>query len=175
MIERAWAAGFFDGEGSTCTTVSGSSLQLTVPQVDLRPLARFVAAVGESPNAIHHTMPRGPISRRPIHVFRIYGDRAIEVLRRLWPFLSEPKQDQALHALTRYAFRSVSHRGGLTICARRHLLTVRGRYVAPDGSGECAECRRQRRSGSLPKPRRLTAIEAGIGVREYRPSPLIQT
>lgn len=46
--ERAWAAGFFDGEGSC---IGGKAFSLMTSQVEREPLERFAVAVNE-PNAL---------------------------------------------------------------------------------------------------------------------------
>jgi hypothetical protein len=86
LYERAWAAGFFDGEG--CTTITGNYLRVEVKQVDLRGLARFHAAVhglgtiiGEKPN---------------IHRWYAYSLTALEAMQCLWPFLGDAKREQFL-------------------------------------------------------------------------------
>jgi hypothetical protein len=175
ITERAWAAGFYDGEGSTHATTNGASLQISIAQVDARPLRRFASAVGEENGLIRVVPARGPISRRAVHVLRLYGDRAIGVLQVLWPFLSEQKRDQALTALSSYGWRSVAHRGGLRTCGRGHDQTQFAPYRSSDGSGECSECRRLRRSGPLARASRITAIEAGVAVRQYSPASFMET
>ena len=89
--EIAWAAGFFDGEG--CTTICGRQVRIQVKQVDPRPLERFYAAIGKV-GTIRLEPRRG--GSRPIYVW--YAQRAgvvFHVLDRLWPYLSEPKKEQA--------------------------------------------------------------------------------
>lgn len=164
--ERAWAAGFFDGEGTTCVTKDGKSIQLTISQVEWVPIERFRAAIGDPKAVIRREAPRGGISVQPIHKFRLYGDRAIRALRILWPSLCEPKKDQALRALIRYGFRNVTNRGGLSVCSRGHSML--DAYQDPDGYRECATCRSARRGGPLPRSR-VTAFEAGVIGRQYVP------
>lgn len=172
-LMRAWAAGFFDGEGTTsCATQnSGSrSLMLSVAQVNRNSLERFQVAVDGVGN-ISRPYDRG---NRPISIFRAYGPEAVRCAQALWPFLSREKQDQALRAILAYAFRPVSNRAGQDHCKRGHSYAVDGTYHAPDGSRECARCRQERRKGSQPQFRPL-AIDRGIGVRQYQPAPLVET
>lgn len=99
--ELAWAAGFFDGEGN----VSLSHRKKTYPQIvfqiaqsDRRPLDRFAAAVGGG-------TVRGPYqhknkAHRPYFVFAFQGfERVSAGISLLWPWLSEPKREQAKRAL----------------------------------------------------------------------------
>jgi hypothetical protein len=103
-IELAWAAGFFDGEGSTLVDrmVPGAGhgqprlrLAMELTQVDERPLQRFAAAVGS-----------GRVRARPERVrpgrhdqaswrWRASDAAAEAALVRLWPYLSAPKREQA--------------------------------------------------------------------------------
>jgi len=99
--ELAWAAGFFDGEGSIGTYfnrphVDGSqgsgTTRLTITQKDRRPLDRFREAVGV-----------GSVTQRQPDAQHDYGMYALQVVKRagvhqiiwlLWPWLSEPKREQ---------------------------------------------------------------------------------
>lgn len=97
MSELAWAAGFFDGEGCTTAHVVRRpqynkvyrSLALEVVQKDRRPLDRFAQALGLG--KIY-----GPYrSQREMHLWRARAADAEAALALLWPFLSEPKREQA--------------------------------------------------------------------------------
>ena len=107
-IERAWAAGFFDGEGSTLaervTPGAGRGqpylrLAMELTQVDERPLRRFAAAVGS-----------GRVQARPARLsptrrqqaswrWRASHAEAERALCALWPYLSEPKREQAMRVV----------------------------------------------------------------------------
>lgn len=102
-LELAWAAGFFDGEGSTCNGNAPNGrlqLQMQVVQVDRRPLDRFLAAV--EAGTIY-----GPYQPRQAHWQPKYRwiVRGIEevtgVAAKLFPYLSEPKQEQMLAEIQR--------------------------------------------------------------------------
>jgi hypothetical protein len=80
--ELAWAAGFFDGEG--WTSASKRTFWLGIAQKDIRPLERFVDAVGV-----------GRIYDNRIHTVALTGAKALKVLTALWPLLSEPKREKA--------------------------------------------------------------------------------
>jgi hypothetical protein len=90
--ELAWAAGFFDGEGCTSTD-KWDRIRITIGQKDRRVLGRFAAAVGAG-------KVYGPY-RRPGEFFFYVVNRAEspEVIRKLWPFLSDLKREQARKAL----------------------------------------------------------------------------
>lgn len=96
MLELAWAAGFFDGEGSIQLR-RGTMLQLYVGQTDPRPLERFAAAVG----AGKVRGPYGPYARngkpnnwKPMYAWQLGGRKAESVFATLRPYLSEPKREQ---------------------------------------------------------------------------------
>ena len=92
-VELAWAAGFFDGEGSVSKIRRG--VIASVSQADVRPLQRLLDAVGEG--RLH-----GPYvgeDRTTMYVYRANGQAALRVLARLWPYLCEPKREQAMAVL----------------------------------------------------------------------------
>jgi hypothetical protein len=102
VFELAWAAGFFDGEGSSGCYVRAETgrcyLRVALAQVEREPLDRFVAALGEG-------RVRGPYPargrRQPNHWVEFNGPTARRVMRRLWPHLTTPKKCQWLRALAR--------------------------------------------------------------------------
>lgn len=93
-FELAWAAGFFDGEGSiSVTKIKGfGRLLIQIGQSDIRPLIRFKNAVNcgtiNGPYQIKNYKPMWRFS------IRIYKD-CKKTLELLWPFMSEPKKEQA--------------------------------------------------------------------------------
>ena len=163
-LELAWAAGFFDGEGTTWAGHSGIgvSLQFVVGQKNIGNLHRFRAALGgagriNGPNGVG------------MHHFRAYGAEAHECIRLLSPYLGREKIDQALRALIIYVHRRTRVYGS-GWCSRGHDLALVGRYRS-----DCNECRRMRRQGLVlpPKAPPLIAIAAQIGVREYVPGEYV--
>ena len=98
MIELAWAAGFFDGEG--CTSVHQprkaihrwSTLKVSLKQNDRRALDRFHAAVRGLGSV---NGPYEYVGRNPFYVYEVYGDDADTVLMYLWPYLGDAKKEQA--------------------------------------------------------------------------------
>lgn len=100
-IELAWAAGFFDGEGTTHLGKSTkgdrfTKPKLTIPQKELECLARFRKALGNR-GTIY-----GPIKqKRDSEIYHYSIQKAKEVdetLTLLWPFLSDVKKNQATKA-----------------------------------------------------------------------------
>jgi hypothetical protein len=105
LKELAWAAGFYDGEG--CTGVNRGNghayplLQLN--QTDQRPLARFARAVGQGAIKGPYKYRARP-TRSPLWVWycgNFEGAQATIAL--LWPWLSEPKREQAIRAFRELA------------------------------------------------------------------------
>lgn len=105
--ELAWAAGFFDGEGTIRTRIDSSRhIYLAVSQTDVTTelLLRFKMAVG-GPGAIYR-------DRGTHYVYQVSnrGDVGL-IINKLRPFLGEQKRKQADEALKSYdLFRSTSGR-----------------------------------------------------------------
>lgn len=105
MTERdyAWAAGLFDGEGSTflkhgrrgCTL----AVQLAQSGEDIPTLERFfdVANVGRLYGPYEMGERRAPQVRWTAH-----GAEAMIALRLMWPHLSRPKRAQATAAIEKW-------------------------------------------------------------------------
>lgn len=106
--ELAWAAGFFDGEGSAFVNhqrkvphkdrANPASYDITTPvlsvcQVDVRPLLRFSKAV-------NGRKPTGPYKHKKEGHNKYYrwdacGRPSVHrIVTLLWPYLSEPKKEQ---------------------------------------------------------------------------------
>lgn len=92
-VELAWAAGFFDGEGST-SLAEGRKPKLTIAQKYPECLERFRLAVGTG--SIHG--PYYPPSNDGHQIYRFQiqrGQDVLDVLHKLWPYLSVHKKEQA--------------------------------------------------------------------------------
>lgn len=103
--ELAWAAGFFDGEGSTFVRhtlkhkggTTGKmypllTVEISVAQVRREPLDRFLAAV----NLGTINGPYKSTNGQPYYRWQTSGRGNVhKVLCVLWPFLSIPKKEQA--------------------------------------------------------------------------------
>lgn len=87
-IELAWAAGFFDGEGS----VSRNRNQpvLVVGQTGTTEhLERFIRAVGVG--RVLGPYKGTGFSSRPAYRWQVYGEKARVVMTQLRPYLCSPK------------------------------------------------------------------------------------
>lgn len=118
MCERneslAWAAGFFDGEGSTCVMRgkgrNGWGICLTIQQNNRSTLERFAAIIGGDP-PIYGPYVYKMKKVNPRYDLRIYGlDRVNKALGLLWPWLGDEKREQAHRARETYAHRPLASR-----------------------------------------------------------------
>jgi hypothetical protein len=106
--ERAWAAGFFDGEGCLYLTRPQASsnwrgVSLYLPQAsrDQIPdtLLRFHRAIGGVGTITGPHPPRSPWSRLPQYHWQTSGRHsASAVLRVLWPFLASVSRQRVIEA-----------------------------------------------------------------------------
>lgn len=106
-VELAWAAGFFDGEGSTCCTTNNgrkhNRIQLSIGQKNqdgniADTLVRFQSAVGGCGHIYQKNKHRGPDYDQ--HQFLVTRrNDVLACLRLLWPYLSLPKRGQAATAI----------------------------------------------------------------------------
>lgn len=97
-VDLAWCAGLFDGEGSTSVLKTQrdkySYIRLSLSQKDRRVLDKFktIMSFGKIYKA----------TKREIHSYDVYKqEEVIEVLNKMWPYLSEIKKLQAIKAYDR--------------------------------------------------------------------------
>lgn len=102
--ELAWAAGFFDGEGSTKKKYYGyktkkgfvkkptKDICMTIAQCDRRPLLRFKKAVGNL-GCINGPYQYAP-NKRPYWIWSTAGGLAEQVFTRLKNYLCQNKKNQ---------------------------------------------------------------------------------
>jgi hypothetical protein len=131
--ELAWAAGFFDGEGTTGAYLHDGRLVIgmSISQVQLEPLMRFQRAVG----GLGHV---GGRANRSLNQWQTRKFEHVQaVIAFLWTFLSGPKREQARRALI--AFSQRPHRTRRVDCDQSH-----GEWVDRGGTsgGYCRSCRR---------------------------------
>ena len=98
LTELAWAAGFFDGEGSTSKAYATNDktkytkTRLSVPQKYPECLHRFQNALGGL-GCIYHRRCDG------MHFLSIQNLKGVDTaLNLLWPYLSSIKREQATKA-----------------------------------------------------------------------------
>ena len=118
--ELAWAAGFFDGEGSlSCSGGKRAGhLRVDVSQIEPTTLRRFQAAIGGLGNVYgpwQRSRPERPC--QPIYKFQIGSSSGtFSMIALLWQFLSEPKRVQIKKAVEAFKLR------------RQSIHAVLGRY-----------------------------------------------
>src|SRR5690349_5311058 len=93
--ELAWAAGFFDGEGSSKLDrrKDRAYISIQIGHVEPGPLHRFRAAVGAGnvTGPYDHNSKKNP-RWKPHYSYQAYGENARFVIEtQLWTYLSEPK------------------------------------------------------------------------------------
>jgi hypothetical protein len=132
--EHAWAAGFFDGEGCAHARKSAHGPwrkpNLSISQVDRRPLDRFCDAVGVDRQYVRGPRRQGGYGNKGVYEVSLNSlPMVIQVLDAIGPYLSEPKREQV-------ASMMAQHEEGKRVAAARRQTWHRGRSGAPrDSSG----------------------------------------
>lgn len=95
-LDLAWAAGFFDGEGTAYAKKNGaySYLYLGLSQRDSRPMKRWVDIVQCGKVYKKNSTTSG----KEFNDWMCWGDAVDILLNELWPYLSEPKKEQICQA-----------------------------------------------------------------------------
>lgn len=145
-LEWAWAAGFFDGEGTTCLHPKGV-LWVSVHQIDVERAERFARIVSGKMRA-----ERRP-GRPAIQRITTLGRDAKHALDGMWPYLSTDKRHQALTAIDRLCSPEFlvnkpaacwdDESAARSMCARGHSMT--GAYIGSKGR-DCLKCIQLRRA-----------------------------
>jgi hypothetical protein len=151
--DRAWAAGFWDGEGCTTVLKSYATIQFTLGQAGDEGEAlcqRFLDSVGVEGRV---TGPYwGGRRTKGYYMVRITGYRTTKVLaERCWPWLSETKRAQWLRAEA--SFLSYREKHGVwdfetaTACKRGHEINEQNTlYVGEKRWRRCRVCHREAES-----------------------------
>src|SRR5947207_13660201 len=127
--ELAWAAGLFDGEGST--TYHGrkpthSVVKLQIAQVDRRVLDQFARIV--KCGRVYGPHPHG--RHRPLYYFVANSFEEVQaVIAMLWVWLSRLKKEQAIRAFSRSLAAHRLYQASLETCAHGHPFTVENTRV----------------------------------------------
>jgi hypothetical protein len=97
LAERAWAAGFFDGEGHASARVSGGQFHCSIDQVDVINLERFRAVVGVGRITEVKRTRNGQVKR--LHQWSVTNQRDLEaVVKEIGIFLTPAKSIQLARA-----------------------------------------------------------------------------
>lgn len=100
----AWAAGFFDGEGTVGCRKGPKKvqLQLKVGQADPETLEKFLDAIGFGKIYGPYTHDKRP-NRKPMWNYTVTKHEHVQAaIAMMWPFLGTIKREDALRALTTY-------------------------------------------------------------------------
>jgi len=154
-LELAWAAGFFDAEGSTFVASRGHYPVIGISQSDddgvPAVLSRFRDAVG----GYGHI--NGPIflaagDFKVKWIYRVHGYEMVRaVIAQIWPWLGTVKQVQSASTLLEYRQWNPPRKRtpGTTfgqpfkdVCKRGHDLSLA--QVRPGQSRQCIPCRHER-------------------------------
>jgi hypothetical protein len=97
--ERAWAAGFFDGEGSTCCKENGRAISMSIQQLDRAVLDRFAAAVDGQAKVYGPYVRRGGCT---YYQLQADGPARVKHISETLPWLGVVKRGQAMHAIAAF-------------------------------------------------------------------------
>lgn len=154
--ELAWAAGFFDGEGTFIAVRTNDrgtprvQLLMSVPQKDCRPLDRFQRAVGAG--HIYRRRFKGNHYGSDVWVWQVMGRQACcDAMLKLEPYLSEPKREQISRALDTLE----QYRAGLTWNRGRKNK----RTEVDNGVASVPQCSTHRPHGMEPMDSNLEEVQ----------------
>lgn len=155
--ELSWAAGFFDGEGNVRHSfqkigngVGHSRLVVQIAQIDQRPLMRFEKAVGVGKvYGPYNQQSRVSKNQKPYWQFTSKNSaNAQQIIAVMWPYLSEPKKEQAASALTSWRKFYVDNptavriKGKKIMCPSGHDYDETNTYINRKGVRCCRTCHR---------------------------------
>ena len=171
----AWAAGFFDGEGSTMATRrrgrSRTPPRLSITQVDRRSLFRFQTAVGGLGYVSKPYRRRNKLTGRVSlqSVWRLTRREHTEaVLGLLWPWLGDAKREQADRAIDRYNADVAKRLAARLVCRNGHPKNAPGERCSKCDKAQVYKWRAKNRERYLaylkeyalrPKGARLKILE----------------
>lgn len=172
----AWAAGFFDGEGSTivyrrsdagCPYPALTVVQATNDGEPADVLRRFATAMdGLGGRIFKSSRPPQPHHKLK-HSYRIAGFVHTQAaVARLWPWLGQEKRLQAARTLSAYLrywnseYARTVNQGRRTHCPQGHAYVPENTYVSPSGRRHCRSCGKARwqKHNAVLKERRHAAL-----------------
>lgn len=102
-VDAAWAAGFFDGEGSIFLSRNTWTIRVDVAQVDPRPLQKLVDLFGSK--VLGPYQPKTKNSK-PYYRWAKCSAKAVEFMNTIRPYLVI-KQDQMDRVLNEYKKKNI--------------------------------------------------------------------
>jgi hypothetical protein len=147
-VDIAWAAGFWDGEGSFIADNRSCVVSLQVSQAGDEGhalLARFARALGQ-PATIYEGW-RKTERHKPAYKVHIIGERAVRAYELCKPYLSETKKQQAEGRIAAWRQRQASfvHSStSKTHCPEGHSYSDANTFINSRGARCCRTCRRIR-------------------------------
>jgi hypothetical protein len=163
----AWAAGFFDGEGSFITVRDGGHIgcMVSVGQTDDEPLHKFMA-VFNGIGAVNGPYARAKPNERPMFYYTVRGFEKVQaIMAMMWPFLCGPKKRQATEMMSEVVPHARRMIEKAQSCPRGHVMTEENTYVGTQGPGwksrRCRICMREdaKRSDERRRAKRATEVE----------------
>ncbi len=138
LNELYWIAGFFEGEG--CFARCGGTIVITVSQVQREPLERLKNLLGGHLNKYSQKCIKGNIYYR----WQIYGIKAEEIMKNIFPIMSPKRQAQITVCLNWYASRPGVNfkKSGRKFCRKGlHLWIPENIKIDACGGKYCKICK----------------------------------
>lgn len=157
-VDLAWAAGFFDGEGSTFIRRRDGYVAIGISQSDgagvpvvLTRFQRVVGGIGLVSGPIPVKTPAGQDAETK-WIYNAFGHEMVQaVIAQIWPWLGSVKREQARRSLMIHRQRHIgrSRTAGTTfgrpfqeLCKRGHDLRLAKPRLG--GSRQCTQCQHER-------------------------------
>lgn len=144
--DLAWAAGFYDGEGSTVPVRQmkrgRSTMAVTISQKDPEVLEKFAAIVGRG----YLTPPCRPSASKPNPCWQFRVNRwrhCLGVMDLLWPYLGTLKREQFLRVKAEVMAGGEPAdrgKGTKTHCVHGHAFTPENTRITKTGYRNCKAC-----------------------------------
>lgn len=157
--ERAWAAGFFEGEGCVMFRTYGEKkagkMNIKISQVDPEVLERFKAFAGMGSVYGPHSHTNNGREVRPQWSYQLQvDDKVLTVMAMMWDYMGHVKKAQAQRVFAKWRSSPRTHRRAGERCRNGHKewkVTPKGRVcqgciresylrVKPYLSGTCDDC-----------------------------------
>jgi hypothetical protein len=136
--ELAWAAGFFDGEGTFGYAGKKGCPAVQISQKDPTVLGRFkeIVGMGTVSGPRKNLTPKGRAST--IHAYYISGLEPTQYIGAiLWIFLSQQKRDQFARSMLQATCPTYRRK---YLCKNGHQKTKENTRVTKDGKSFCRQC-----------------------------------